>query len=217
MNIKLLLFISLISLLYILSVSSSNGRATTAGEGNTGAPGDNNKVCSTCHSGGIFNPTIDIRILDEDGNMIEKYLPSTSYKVEVQIDATEGSPIGYGFQLVSLKDADNSDVSEWSNPSSNAKVVSAMGRNYAEHAGVSATNVFSMDWLSPDEGTGIRYRYIKRYIDISSFDTDIRYFLSMTAIFDTDIDLFYLKVGRYFRYIGNIGFFYDISFNFANY
>ena len=97
MNIKLLLFISLISLLYILSVSSSNGRATTAGEGNTGAPGDNNKVCSTCHSGGIFNPTIDIRILDEDGNMIEKYLPSTSYKVEVQIDATEGSPIGIWF------------------------------------------------------------------------------------------------------------------------
>jgi len=154
MNIKFLLFLIFGSLIYILTVSSSNGRASAAGEGNTGAPGDNSKVCSTCHNGGSFNPTVDIRLIDENGNVIEKYLPNTSYKVEVQIDATSGTPNGYGFQLVSLKDADDSDVSQWSNPASNTKIASAMGRSYAEHAGVSATNVFSLDWLSPAEGSG---------------------------------------------------------------
>jgi hypothetical protein len=143
-----------LSILYIFSVASSSGRASSAGEGNTGAPGDNPKVCSTCHAGGNFSPDVTISLKDQMGNIVSEYLPNNMYQVEVSIDAANGSPSGYGFQIVSLRDADNSSFSAWSNPSSNAKIASAMGRSYVEHAGVSTSNVFMVDWLAPEQGTG---------------------------------------------------------------
>lgn len=143
-----------LSILYILSVASSSGRASAANEGNTGAPGDNPKVCASCHSGGSFNPTVQISVMDENGNEVNEYIPNTQYQVEVNISVSNGSPNGYGFQMVSLRDADNSGISAWSNPSSNAKIASAMGRSYVEHAGVSTSNVFMVDWLAPEQGTG---------------------------------------------------------------
>ena len=154
MKFRLLLFSALLFISYLALVSSSSGRATAAGEGNTGAPGDNSKVCASCHSGGSFAPTVNIRLIDMDGNEIDKYDPNGQYQVEVRIDATSGTPSGYGFQIVSLRDSDDTDVSVWSNPSSNAKIAAAMGRNYVEHNGVSDANIFLVEWTAPEEGTG---------------------------------------------------------------
>lgn len=151
---RAILFCLIFSFLYIISVASSGGRASAAGEGNTGAPGDNPKICSSCHFGGNFNPSVTITLTDEIGNEVSAYLPNTKYQVELSIQASNGSPAGYGFQMVSLRDADNSGLSAWSNPSSNAKIASAMGRSYVEHAGVSTSNVFNVDWLAPEHGSG---------------------------------------------------------------
>jgi hypothetical protein len=135
-------------------ISSSGGRATAAGEGNTGAPGDNAKVCSTCHSGGNFNPSINITVKDAvDMMVVSQYTPFITYVVEVEI-ASQNSPTSHGFQMVSLLDSDDSDVNGWSEPSSNSKIVSAMGRSYAEHNGPSSSNIFSINWTAPAPGSG---------------------------------------------------------------
>ncbi len=136
----------------ILLQSYSNGPAAQ-GFGATGAPGESGNNCVTCHSGGSFNTAVDIRLLD-GGNAVTEYEPGKTYDMEVEVTAASGTPSGYGFQLLSLLDSDNSNVSGWTNPSSNAKLSSANNRDYVEHNGTSATGTFSVEWTAPAAGSG---------------------------------------------------------------
>lgn len=134
--------------------SSSGGRASAANEGNTGAPGDNNQTCISCHNGGPIQASIEINITDSSGNTITDYIPETIYDVEVLVTPTAGTPLGYGFQLVCLADANNTGLPGWQNPESNVKITSAKGRSYAEHNDVTTNNSFKLKWKAPAAGTG---------------------------------------------------------------
>ncbi len=143
-------------------LGNADGRATQANQGNTGAPGDEvsggvARTCQTCHSSGSIGVTLDLSVFDESGTAVTEYLPGQTYDVSVSINHVSGpTPAGYGFQMVSLFDADNSDVAAWSDPSSNTQIAtaSANGRSYAEHNGTSSTNVFTVKWTAPEAGNG---------------------------------------------------------------
>lgn len=141
-----------------LFLSNSGGRAAVANEGNTGAPGDNafnNRTCQTCHNSAAIQVALNISALDLDGNPVDAYQPGETYRLRVNVNAAVGSPLGYGFQLVSLLNNGQSPVNSWSNPAGNVKLSTpSNGRQYAEHASVGANNTFEADWTAPAAGAG---------------------------------------------------------------
>ena len=141
-----------------LLMNSSNGRATVANEGNTGAPGDvavSNRTCQNCHNSASIQVTLSLNVTDLEDNPVSTYIPNNPYLVHVTVNPAVGSPARYGFQLVSEIDSNNESTNSFSNPSSNAKLVNTSnGRQYAEHKTPSNTNIFTVQWTAPEVGSG---------------------------------------------------------------
>ena len=140
----------------VIFSANSGGRASAAGSGNTGAPGDSNATCINCHGSGGFTVDLAITVEDGDGMAITEYIPGTTYTAKVTVTSS-GSPEGYGFQLVGLNaalDENGPDLAGFSAPASNTKLANANGRQYAEHNGISSSNSFSVTWTAPAAGSG---------------------------------------------------------------
>jgi hypothetical protein len=142
-----------------LLISSSSGRATFAGEGNTGAPGENapnGRTCQTCHNTSAdIQVTLGIELLDPNGEAVSSYIPGKTYTARVVISAAAGNPAAYGFQLVSLLDDGNMEYNAFQNPASNVKLATTnINRQYAEHNNPSTSNEFLVEWVAPDAGQG---------------------------------------------------------------
>lgn len=139
---------------YFLFSSNSNGRATVANSGNTGAPGEN--TCGQCHSGGNYNASVTIQMFANGATVpTTQFVAGNTYTVKVTVGNTMGSPFGYGFQFTALTSADNSPINGYTNLASNVKqktitIQNAFnGRTYLEHNGVTSNNVFQFNWTAP--------------------------------------------------------------------
>lgn len=132
-------------------ISSSNGRAFAANDGNTGAPGETTTTCRTCHGGG-FGTSLSITVKDSTGFPITSYVPGRVYDVDVAVNTTSAAQ-RYGFQMVTLT-SNSIPYNAWSQPSANTRIASAGQRSYAEHRGKSTTSSFSTKWTAPVSGTG---------------------------------------------------------------
>ena len=153
-----------LALVTIISLSNSAGRAGGANQGNTGAPGDqmtgnNPRTCQSCHATGDIQVLLSLDILDANNNPITAYIPNEIYTARVSIDSAAGpKALGYGFQMVSLLDTDNSDVNGWtaSGHSENVQIEASSNTNrvYAEHKGTSDSNEFLVQWQAPAAGKG---------------------------------------------------------------
>jgi len=145
----------------LLFMGNSGGRAATQNQGNTGAPGDQMQgndpwTCQVCHNGPI-QTTIMIEVFEAGtSTAITEYAPDVTYDVKVTVNDVNDDAAGYGFQIVSLVDADESDVNAWSNPGMGVQIATAneTGRSYAEHAGTQDSNEFMVQWTSPAAGAG---------------------------------------------------------------
>lgn len=158
MKIRILYTLFAILSIGFIFLSSSNGRATIANEGNTGAPGDvapNGRTCQSCHNSASIAVDLNIEVFDLDSNLVTFYMPQDTYRVVTRVNTLQGSPQEYGFQLVSETDIDNASINSFLNPSTNAKLVNTTnGRQYAEHKGPSLTNTFEVLWVAPAAGSG---------------------------------------------------------------
>jgi len=150
-----------LALSVFLFQSNSQGRANTAGTGNTGAPGDASTTCITCHgTSATIQVDLGIEASDDAGNPVTTaYTPGENYTIKVSLNATVGSPNAYGFQMVSLNGEPNVEadaINDWINPSDNARIinVASTNRTYVEHKGPSATNEFTVEWKAPETGSG---------------------------------------------------------------
>jgi hypothetical protein len=139
---------------YFIFASNSNGRATVANSGNTGAPGEN--TCGQCHSGGNYNASVTVQMFAQGATVpTTQFFPGTTYTVKVTVNNAMGSPFGYGFQFTALTAGENSPLSGYSSLASNVKqktitVQNAFtGRTYLEHNGVTSNNVFQFNWTAP--------------------------------------------------------------------
>lgn len=153
-----LLFFS--TALYFLFTSSSNGRATAANAGNTGAPGES-QLCGNCHNGGAFGPvTVSIQVFQAGTTTpAPGYFPGQNYDVRVTVQNNSGNPGGYGFQLTCLTSIGNNPLAGYFNLASNVKqklvtTGAFNGRTYVEHNGVLPNNQFNFSWTAPTAGTG---------------------------------------------------------------
>ncbi len=155
------LFIGCLVLTIAISMASSQGRAASTGNGNTGAPGDQNETCVTCHNNNAaLQVSINLEIEDASANPVTaEYIPGETYSFKVKLNNDVGTPAAYGFQLLALKaalDVAGDESSDYTNISDNAKmsVASNTSRSYLEHKGPSATGEFTADWTAPIEGSG---------------------------------------------------------------
>ena len=144
--------------------SNEFGRAAFANWGNTGAPGDQElpsgepRTCISCHNTGAIQVTLDIFLRDTLGNeIVDEYIPGQTYEVEVVINnPSPPVPLGYGFQMIALDDATESEINTWTEDALNVKLSTASntGRTYVEQAGASGAPNFLMQWTAPEQGTG---------------------------------------------------------------
>ncbi len=151
-------------ILSLALLSNKNGRASSQGKGNTGAPGDElnsngtPKTCVNCHNGGPITATLGITLLKPNGDTVTAYQPNTDYLLRVDMNGT-GNIQGYGFQLIGLRNSDSTDVKGMSDfggvTANNYKIATiANGRTYAEHSNTSQKDTFNVRWKSPVAGTG---------------------------------------------------------------
>lgn len=149
---KFKIFFGLLSIVLCLGLMSNSGGRASAGFGASGAPGEGTCGNAGCHAAGNFAPSIDISVLNANGEQIDEYFPNETYTVSVTINSGMGAPAAYGFQILALDDAAN-DMSVWSNPSSNAQIVNLGSKNYVEQQGPSSSNTFEVEWTASIEET----------------------------------------------------------------
>jgi hypothetical protein len=139
---------------YFIFAANSNGRATAANAGNTGAPGEN--TCGQCHNGGNYNASVTVQMFAQGATVpTTQFFPGNTYTVKVTVNNAMGNPFGYGFQFTALTDAESSPISGYSSLASNVKqktitIQNAFtGRTYLEHNGVTSNNTFQFNWTAP--------------------------------------------------------------------
>lgn len=143
-------------------MSNRNGRAASQNSGNTGAPGDETiagapRTCVNCHGSSAITASLQLTLLNAAGQPVTTYTPGQMYTARLTITASGTGLSGYGFQMIALRNANNGDTDGFSDPSNtnNFKIATiSNGRTYAEHAGISNSNVFEVLWQAPVAGTG---------------------------------------------------------------
>ena len=147
-------FLALISFSLIF-MSNRSGRTSTFGNPATGAPGENGQTCGSfgCHASGAFDPAVTLSLLDDSGTAVDAYKPGQSYTINMLIETT-GMPAGFGFQMVSLKDSDDTGVNTFGDFPDKVQDAVALGRQYVEQSNIINTNEISMSWTAPVSGTG---------------------------------------------------------------
>ncbi|NNF22287.1 MAG: HYR domain-containing protein, partial [Saprospiraceae bacterium] len=117
--------------------------------GNTGAPGDG--ICSNCHGGGGggFDGDIDI------SGIPSTVTPNTTYNVTMTLNASTGSPVRGGFQVVALQDANDNNAGDWTNNGGGSSLLTQGGREYfghnpAQFFGAGTSVSWDADWTAPN-------------------------------------------------------------------
>lgn len=161
MHLRLLFSTVILACILIFSLANKNGRASSQNRGNTGAPGDETslglpKTCMNCHNQGPITASVAITVLDSANQPITQYRPGWKYTASVKITATGTGLQGYGFQMIALKDAGNTDLDGFTDTNPNNYKIANIsgGRTYAEHDNVSTSNTFNVKWTAPAAGTG---------------------------------------------------------------
>ena len=137
-------------LLIFFFYAASSGVAVSQNRDRTGSPLTSGS-CATCHSGGNFDPSISVEVLDDDVP-VTTYEPGKTYSFKVTINASN-NPAGYGFQAVALK-SDTTNAGDFGTPPADTRVTTLNNLKYFEQSTRSATNSWSVDWIAPDAGAG---------------------------------------------------------------
>lgn len=135
-------------------LSNSIGRGRAAGPATT-SPGETGQFCGSfgCHFSGAFDPEVRILFFDDQGNETSEYLPGEEYSVTVKIDHI-GQPVGYGFQMVSLKSDDDTAINNFTDLPNQIHDVILFGRQYVEHSNRLGSDSIPVKWIAPDMGSG---------------------------------------------------------------
>lgn len=149
-----LVFLLMIGL-SIIFMSNRIGRTFVTGGGATTAPGESGQYCGSvgCHFSGAFDPVARIEVIDQNDQLVSKYVPGEQYTIRLNADVT-GNPAGYGFQIVSLKNSDNTGLMGFSDFPNNVREVIIGDRQYVEQSNRLGGIPIQFSWTAPETGTG---------------------------------------------------------------
>ena len=127
--------------------------------GRTGAPNEGTCFSAGCHRNA--SETIDGSVLLE--GLPEVLDSAITYNLTLKLEASAGTPISGGFQMVALSDGDS--AGEFSNPGASSTITDASGKSYFEHmnAKLFADGIieYTVDWTAPAD---IKNKEIDFYI-----------------------------------------------------
>ncbi|MDA8693165.1 T9SS type A sorting domain-containing protein [Saprospiraceae bacterium] len=151
---KVVIYIALLSVAFIF-MSNRSGRTRVSGQGATTSPGESGQFCGSvgCHLGNTFQTDVQLELRDEDGNLVNEYIPGQDYSVNIDIGHT-GIPAGYGFQIVSLRDSDDSGISNFFDLPGLTQESSSLQRQYIEQSTIIPVDNIDLNWTAPESGTG---------------------------------------------------------------
>lgn len=152
MKIRLLYLLFGATFFAIIFWSNSSGAGLAQGIDRTGSPVGSGS-CATCHAGGNFSPTISAQLL-KDNVPISQYEPGEDYTYRLTINASSGSPAGYGFQTVALQGSNNANAGVWDSPPTGTRITTLNNRQYFEHSSTLNNNTIEIKWEAPAAGTG---------------------------------------------------------------
>jgi len=113
-------------------------------------------TCMNCHNTGPIVASVAVSVLDSSSNPVTQYIPGYKYTARVTITASGPNLMGYGFQMIGLRDSNNSDLDGFTDVNPNNYKIATIpgGRTYAEHDNMSTSNTFNVRWTAPATGTG---------------------------------------------------------------
>jgi hypothetical protein len=149
---KKILLLSTLIVGVLLIKSSSNGVTTAQNLDRTGSPVGTGS-CNSCHSGGNYNPTLQLKLLNSDSQAVTEYQPDSTYTLEVLFGGNTAPR--YGMQAVALLNGSNNNAGTLSAANNKSKIVTLNNRRYADHNGFISDNSFELTWLAPSEGSGM--------------------------------------------------------------
>lgn len=164
MSKKKIVFIGYVFMIlgYFVFSARSGGVAEQLNSDATGSPLAAGLTCATCHSGGSFNATASMQILD--GNTpVDSYVPGQTYTMTLQVSGTAPH---YGGQAVALK-SDNTNAGTMGVPSTDDTQVHFIGNvSYLEQSARSSSGIFTTTWTAPVTGSGdVNIYYIGNAVD----------------------------------------------------
>lgn len=133
-----------------LMMNYSSGPANN-GQGSRVGASFSNGTCagSGCHSGGSFNTSISIQLLDGT-TPVTSYTASKSYTLRISLSGSgTSSSTRYGFQAVSVQTGTNSAINNWGTLPSGVRSQTISGRTHVEHNSKSSSNTFDIPWTAP--------------------------------------------------------------------
>jgi hypothetical protein len=176
MNKKLYLSFAIIALTGLFSLSFTSNKVDSLdkkmnyypaggcvgyGAGLTGASWDNSgRTCNSCHSGGSYNPTTQITLLN-GSTPVTQYVPGTAYTVQVKITSASGAP-KYSFAVMCATTSAHTNINKWGTMPTGVANHTVSARNYVEQTSArTATStsptsnyILSIPWTAPLAGTG---------------------------------------------------------------
>lgn len=138
--------------LTLVILGNSTGAALNQGADRTGGSPFAQGSCNSCHSGGNFNPSLNVRLLNTAGQQVTSYVPGMSYQLEVVVN-TQTAASRYGFQAVALAGSTNTQAGSFST-ATGIRVTPINNRQYAEQSVKSSSNTFRTPWTAPASGSG---------------------------------------------------------------
>lgn len=136
----------------VLFLNNSGGAGAAQQADFTGSPLSSG-ICSECHGGGSFAPTVAAQLLKNNA-VVTQYEPGEDYTFRLTITATNGTPSRYGFQAVALRSANNANAGAWDSAPAGTRLTTIANRQYFEHSSPRATSSFDIKWEAPAAGTG---------------------------------------------------------------
>lgn len=173
---KLKLFTLIVLSFFLLSNKGGRNQPSVA------APGDGPATCGQCHGGGNFEPDVTVQLKDSEDNIIEDYVPGTTYTMEIVGSVSMGqNPDGYGFQMVVLDTLSDEQAGEFLSYGDNVRNNVVKERNYVMQSAPRSDGTFTAEWKAPEENTGP----VKVYVSILAINGNNN--TNGDRVFTTDI------------------------------
>jgi hypothetical protein len=161
---------------FIVLFSALGATIFMSNEGGAAAnfPGDRTgrvtatNTCRGCHTGAAYGSvTVTQAMTDAGGNPVTAYIGGMTYTITLTINKTQGTPAGYGFQWVSVKQSDNATQAGIPTTTQTRTAVHTLsGRSYVEQTAALSTNVVTFTWVAPAAGAGaIKIVFVGMAID----------------------------------------------------
>jgi hypothetical protein len=145
---------------FFLFSNNALGPVARQQKGYTGAPGDEPNTCVTCHNSGTFGTTAVLQAFDSLGTTaVTRYVLGRTYTLRLTISVTSGTPTGYGFQMIDIRQSNNANVKGFLPKADQAAnigidTITASSRVYAGHNARLTSNIINVKWKAPSTDIG---------------------------------------------------------------